>query len=112
MIGFLTGLLSMQMITSKGSETMSNEEPKFNVDLSTLGFALGRILNRKNEPKIGGGKYREIKDTDGANYQIWESQECWYLVNMTTGDTLKHFDSEEELINHYFGNYDPSKPEG
>jgi len=45
-------------------------------------------------------------------YRVWLDHDEYYLVNMTNGDTLKHFDNERELINYYFGNYDPSKPEG
>ena len=90
----------------------NNKEPKFNVDFSKMIFEVGDIWHREHEPKTGFGIYRDIKDTKGVPYRVWLDHNEYYLANMTNGDTLKHFDNEKELINYYFGNYDPSKPEG
>lgn len=90
----------------------NNKEPKFNVDFSKMIFEIGDIWHREYEPKTGFGIYRDIKDTNGVPYRVWLDHDEYYLVNMTNGSTLKHFDNEKELINYYFGNYDPSKPEG
>ena len=90
----------------------NNREPKFNVDFSNVIFEIGVIMRMGWEPKTGCALFREFKDTKGVSYHVWKDSDEYYLVNMTNGDTLKHFDSEKELVNHYFGNYDPSKPEG
>lgn len=91
---------------------MSNEEPKFNVDLSKVVFEMGVIMRMGWEPKTGCALFRDFKDTKGVPYHVWKDSDEYYLVNTTNGKTLKHFNSEADIMNHYFGNYDPSKPEG
>jgi len=91
---------------------MKNEEPKFNVDLSKVVFEMGVILHMKWEPKNGYALFREFKDIKGVPYHVWKDSDEYYLVNMTDGNTLKHFNSAKAIMDYYFGNYDPSKPEG
>lgn len=91
---------------------MSNEEPKFNVDLSKVVFEMGVIVRMGWEPKTGYALFREFKDTKGVPYHVWKDSDEYYLVNVTNGDTLKHFNSEKDIMNYYFGKYNPSKTEG
>lgn len=91
---------------------MQNDEPKFNIDFSNVVFEMGVIMCTGWEPKTGYALFREFKDTKGVPYHVWKDSDGYYIVNMTNGNTLKHFNSEKAIMGYYFGNYDPNASEG